>query len=184
MATGVVRNPMGEVGSDVFNAETVDEKLTEFEDPGNEGLELLAQFLVSKFGNQTGVLIANHGHARRRGDHDGLGILIKADEALGLGEGLAAEAGVGVHLSATGLLGGEVQIDAQPFKQTDDGAASLGVERVVIAGDEERSAHGEHPIFEDGSSKEVWYSIQTRIVYCNLDVGAGLSAAHGPGWPA
>jgi hypothetical protein len=77
--------------------------------------------------NQAGVLIADHGHAGRGGNDDGFGILIEADKALGLGEGLAAKAGVGVHLAAAGLLGVKIEFDAQPFEQPHHRAARLRV---------------------------------------------------------
>jgi hypothetical protein len=153
VATGVVSDAMGKVGAHVFNAEAVDEELAQFVNPGHERFKLLVEIFVTKLGNQSGVLIADHGDTGRGGDYDSLGILVEPDETLGLGEGLGAEAGVGVHLAATGLFGVKVQIHAQPFKQTDYGAASLRVEGVVVAGDEERSAHRVHLIFDNDDQK-------------------------------
>jgi hypothetical protein len=153
MATGVVGDTMGKVGTHVFNAEAVDEELAQFVNPGHKRFKLLAEFCVPKLGNQSRVLVTDHGHTGRGGNYDGLGILVEPDETLGLREGLTMEAGVGVHLAATGLFGVKVQIHAQPFKQTDYGAASLRVEGVVVAGDEERSAHRVHLIFDNDDQK-------------------------------
>jgi hypothetical protein len=43
-----------------------------------------------------------------------------------------------VHLSAAGLLHGELDGVAQTFEHTRDGDSGLREQRVVIAGDEER----------------------------------------------
>jgi hypothetical protein len=47
-----------------------------------------------------------------------------------------------VHLAAAGLAGGKFDGVAEAFEDADDGLASAGKKRVVIAGDEERDAQG------------------------------------------
>ena len=141
VATGVVGDAMGEVRAHILDAEPVDEKLAQFVDPGQQGGEVPAERLVSQLFDEPGVLVADHGHAGRGGNHDGLSVLIEADEALGLGKRFAAEACVGVHLPATGLFELEVEFDPQPLQQAHHRPACLRVKRVVIAGNKKRCAH-------------------------------------------
>ena len=85
-------------------------------------MRLGAQFL-----DDSGVLIAHHRHAGGGGNHPHLRILVEAHQALGLREGLAAEACIGVHLPATGLLGVKLQFYAQPLQQAYHSPARLRV---------------------------------------------------------
>jgi len=142
VATGMVSDAMREAGADVFNAEAVNEEFAELVDAGQKGGEILAEVVVSQLLKESGILLADHGDARGRGNDDGFGVPIEADEALGLRERFSAEAGVGVHLPATGLLGEEVERDAEALQQAHHGAAGFREEGVVVTGDEERSAHG------------------------------------------
>ncbi len=143
VATGVIGDAMRKVCADVVDAQLVDEELAQLVDARQQGLKALAQVFVAEFFKEAWILIADHGDAGGGGNDDGFRVLIEADEALGLREGLGAEAGVGVHLAAAGLLGLKVELDAQAFEQSDHSAAGLRKERVVIAGDEERGAHGQ-----------------------------------------
>ena len=108
VATGVVSDAVMEAGADVFHAELVDEELAELVDAGKQRGELVAQLLVSKFLKQGGVLVADHGYAGGGGNQDGFRVLVKTHEALGLGERLGTETGVGMHLATAGLLGQEI----------------------------------------------------------------------------
>jgi len=70
-----------------------------------------------------------------------LSIPVELHKALGLRKGLAAKAGVGVHLAATSLLGGKIEHDAQLLKQGDYRASRLRKQSVVVASNKERCAH-------------------------------------------
>ncbi len=73
-----------------------------------------------------------------------LSVFVDLNEALSLRERFGTEAGVGVHLSATGLLGVEIKIDPQSLKQPHHSPTGLGKQSVVIAGDKQRRAHTLH----------------------------------------
>ena len=157
---------MRKVCADVFHAKPVDEELAQFVDAGQQRCELLAQIFVAQLLKEAGILIANHGHAGRGGNDDRFRVLIDADKTLGLREGFGAEAGIGVHLAAAGLLGVKIEVHAEPLQQAHHRPARLRKERVVIAGDKERRAHGWQPLLQSALEGK-WYSIERRVVYCN-----------------
>lgn len=136
VATGVVGDAVMEAGSHIFDAEFVDEEFAELVDAGQQGGELLADFLIAKLFEKTRVLVADHGDTGGGGNYDGLGVLVKADEAFGLRKGFGAESGVGVHLATAGLFWFEIEFNAKPLKQMHNGSPRFREERVVVAGDE------------------------------------------------
>ena len=87
-------------------------------------------------------MLAHHGDAGGGGDADDFRIAEHLDEAADERDGFAVVAGVVVHLAAAGLFDGEVDGVAEPLEHARDGDARFGEQRVVVAGDEERDAHG------------------------------------------
>ena len=91
------------------------------------------------------VVMADHRRARPGGRDDG----VVAGECVGepLHERHAGilVAAVEVHLAAACLLDREVDLVAEPPEKPDHRAADLGKERVVVAGHEQRDAHGQAP---------------------------------------
>lgn len=69
------------------------------------------------------------------------GVAIEPYKSAGLREGFAAEAGIGVHLSAAGLAGMKIDRDAEPLQQPNHRPPRLRVEGVVVTRDKERGAH-------------------------------------------
>lgn len=159
VATGVIGDAVGKVGPHIFGAEAVDDEFTQFVHPRHEVIQLTAHLLVAEFLKQSGVLVADHGDTGRRGNDDGFRVLVKANKALGLGESFAAKAGIGVHLSATGLGRAKFDFHAQPLEEPHDRAAGLRKKRVVVAGDEERSSHDSGFNCDRGVSTRGSYSI-------------------------
>jgi hypothetical protein len=66
-----------------------------------------------------------------------------------------------VHLSATGLAGGEVDGVAEALEHADDGLTRCGEQGVVVAGDEERDAQARLL----GSREEFQYRVYFTMVY-------------------
>src|SRR5215472_9403665 len=109
-------------------------------------MKVIAKGFGAKFRKEAGILVAHHRDARRRGDHDRLGVAIDSHKTLCLRKGLSSKAGVGVHLSAAGLRGVEIKLNAKPLQQPNHGTPGLWEESVVVAGDEERCPHRNAPV--------------------------------------
>ena len=88
MATGVIGDPVRKISAHILHAQLVDQELAQFVHARQQRRELLAQFFVPKFLKEPGVLVADHGDARRRGNHHRVRILVDAHETLGLRIGL------------------------------------------------------------------------------------------------
>jgi hypothetical protein len=137
----VVGYAVRKVRTHVFDTEPIKEKLTQLVDSRQQRFVVLANRGISHLLEEAGILIADHGYTRGRGDHNRFRIAVKLDKTLGLGEGFAAEAGIGVHLSAAGLFGVEIEFNTKPLKEGDHSAPCLRKQGVVIASDKERCAH-------------------------------------------
>lgn len=140
VATGVVGDAVGIVGSDVLEAEAAGEKFGELEDLGQEGFDVGGEARIVEGGGHFGVVISHHRDAGRGRDDDDLGGSELVDEALKEGEGLGLVASVPVHLTATGLAGGKVDGVAETLEDAHHGLTGLREQGVVVAGDEQRNS--------------------------------------------
>jgi hypothetical protein len=140
VAGGVIGDGVREGGTAVGDVEAVNEEFGEFEDAGQEGLDLAEEDGVVLVAGDEFVVFTHHGDAGSRGDADELFVFEELDEAADERDGLAVVAGVVVHLAAAGLLEGEGDGVAKALQDTRAGDAGLREERVVIAGDKEGNA--------------------------------------------
>ena len=137
VATRVVGHAVRKIRAHILHAQLVDQEFAQFINPRQQRLEVPAQILVAQLLKQPGVLVAHHGHTRRRRNYHRVGVRIQPHQPFGLAEGLAAEARVRVHLPAAGLPGAKLQLHAKPLQQTHHRAPCLRIQRVVIASNEQ-----------------------------------------------
>jgi DNA transposition AAA+ family ATPase len=128
---------MWENRTDILDAEAVDQKLRKLEHARKQSIHFGYELLVAGFPRCLRVMIADHRHAGRGWNADGLSIAKRIDEMPDDRDGLAQIAGVPVHLTATGLSGIEFDNMAEPLQHAYYGLPRGRKERVVITGDEE-----------------------------------------------
>ena len=96
--------------------------------------------LVAGFRRHLRIMLADHRDAGRRRDADDFGAVEDASEMLHQRPRVAGVAGVVMHLPAAGLLPPELDLVAEPLEHGDDRLSRFREQRVVVAGDEQRSA--------------------------------------------
>ncbi len=94
MAGRVVGHPVGVVSPDILDAQLVDQKLGELEDPRGELAHGLSQLVVFRQLGCSGIEVAHHPHARRGGGDDHLGIGEHLGEPPDQGNRLALISGI------------------------------------------------------------------------------------------
>jgi len=138
-----------DVRADVLHADPVDEQLGQLQHPRHDRIDLGHERVVARPPSQLRIRITDHPDARRRRRHDHLRVGERLDEPPHERDRLTRVAGVGVHLPAAGLLGGEVDRHPQPLQQPHHRTAGLGEQGVVQTRDEQRGAgqrHGDRTI--------------------------------------
>ena len=113
VAGGVVGDAVGEVGADVSDAEHVDEEFGQFEHPRGERVDLAGEALVADPLGDHLVLLADGSGAGAGGGDDVVERVERVDEPAHEALSVVRVPGVGEHLAAAGLLGGELDVDPE-----------------------------------------------------------------------
>ena len=137
----MVGDPVGKVGTDIGDAEHVDEKLAEFEESWCHFVDRVAEPGVAGSGGNGRMLVADRSDTRTRGGDDRVVSGEDVDELSDTANGLVGVAGVGEHLPTACLLDRELDSDTEAFEQQHGGAWGVRPHRVVEAGCEQCDSH-------------------------------------------
>ena len=140
MTTRVIRHPMRIVSPHILQPQPLRQKLRKFKHLRQQSIHLPLQLFILHRRRHLRIVIPHHRHTRRRRHHYRLSPFKLTDKSLQQRHSLSLIPRVVVHLSAAGLPRRKLHRMPQPLQQSHHGLASLGKQRVVIAGNKQRNS--------------------------------------------